>query len=337
MVDPLVRQPPNLVDHLQSLLRQVPTGRVTTYGRLARALGNVAASRWVGTWALAHPHTPDCRCHRLVRADGTIGEYWSRDSAEKAALLASEGVAVTDGRVDLAVFEQVGLRPAQPAPLAALAELQRTLGEQVVTLNPQDEPQEPLRRIAGVDVSYVGPEDGVATYALCDAATGELLGETTIRRPVRFPYITSYLSFRELPLLLDLLDEAGRREPLADVVVVDGSGILHPRGAGIASHLGVTANLPTIGLTKKLLCGAVDIKALRPGESLPVLLDERHVGSALLPRTGTARPVFVSPGHRTSVLQATRLISHQLRQRRLPEPIYWADRLSRQAAKRLQS
>ena len=116
---------------------------------------------------------------------------------------------------------------------------------------------------------------------------------------------------------------------MAEIVLVDGSGILHHRHAGIASHLGVVASLPTIGVTKKLLCGRVDLSAMGPGESRPVVHEDQLIGAALRPTAGSLRPIFLSPGHRVDLAFCERLWRQLLTGRRLPEPIYWADRLSR--------
>jgi deoxyribonuclease V len=152
---------------------------------------------------------------------------------------------------------------------------------------------------------------------------------------VRFPYISSYLSFRELPLLLDLLDEVRAAGQLSPVVLVDGTGILHPRHAGIASHLGVLAAVATVGVTKKLLCGKVQGGDMRPLEARPVVLDDRPTGIALRPTAGSLRPIYVSAGHGVDLAFAERLVRRLLLGRRLPEPLYWADRLSRRCAKNL--
>jgi len=175
--------------------------------------------------------------------------------------------------------------------------------------------------------------EGVAAYALVEVASGKLVWWTTIRRPVRFPYITSYLTFRELPLLIELLEVVRRQDRISPVVMVDGTGILHPRRAGIASHLGVVAGIPTVGVTKKLLCGQVNVKGLRLLESRPVLLDEEPVGAAIRPTSGSFRPLFLSPGSGVDLASAVRIASAVLAGKRLPLPLYWADRLSRQGAK----
>jgi deoxyribonuclease V len=137
------------------------------------------------------------------------------------------------------------------------------------------------------------------------------------------------LSFRELPLLLEMLDGVRTAGRLTEVVLVDGSGILHHRHAGIASYLGVAAGLPTIGVTKKLLCGQVDWEDLQAGEARGVVYQGQRIGVALRPTAGSRRPIFVSPGHRVDLDFAEGLVRRLLRGRRLPEPLYWADRLGR--------
>jgi deoxyribonuclease V len=355
---------PDLTECLRQLIAQVPAGRVTTCGSLADALGNRIAAKWVGHFALHHRHTADCTCHRIVRAGGELGGYVTGDGREKVRRLRAEGVTICDNVVDLEHF--VFSRLDSDRPLQRLAKIQEDIQSQVVL--------RPRRRIpklvAGVDVAYprrkedaanfperpegccaqiscvpFSPDEAVAAYALVETDTGRLVWSAMVRRRVVFPYITSYLSFREIPILLDLLDEVRVAGRMAEVVLVDGTGILHHRRAGIASHLGVVASLPTIGVTKKLLWGRVNIEGMAPGESRPVRVpsdmsdksdrSDRSdrppsvVGIALRPTAGSRRPIFISPGHRVDVAFAEKLVRRLLTGRRLPEPLYWADRLSK--------
>ena len=315
---------PDLTDDLRRLLQQVPAGRVTTCGALAEALGNPIAARWIGYYALHHDHDARCTCHRVLRAGGMLGAYIGGDAEAKARRLAAEGVEVRQGIVDL---ERFSFRDfVSDRPLERLRKVQEAVRKQIIVRPRRRIP----RLVGGVDVAYPRPGVGTAAYALVETATGRLVWSTTVRRPVVFPYITSYLSFREIPILLDLLDEVRAAGRLAEVVMVDGTGILHPRQAGIASHLGVTASLCTIGITKKLLYGRVDMKNLSPGESRPVwAAEDRLLGVALRPTAGSLRPIFISPGHRADVSYSEHLVRQLLMGRRLPEPIYWADRFSR--------
>lgn len=318
---------PDLIGCLEELLAQVPSGRVTTYGSLADALGSAAAARWVGHWMMHHDHGPGCPCHRVVRADGALGLYVTGNVDEKAALLRDEGVSVEDESVRK--FPDRVFRVFRSArSLIPLRQMQEELGEKVSLRGRTTLPG----TVAGVDVSYSG-NHGTGAYVLWDARREELIWSTTVTQEVTFPYITGYLAFRELPVLLALMTAARTVRRLGDVVIVDGSGLLHPRGVGIACHLGVLTDVPTIGVSKKLLCGNVDIAAMDAGESRAVVQNGRKRGRALRSTGGSARPIFISPGHRISVAMAERVVRSQLLGHRLPEVQYWADRLSRQAAR----
>jgi deoxyribonuclease V len=308
-------------------LSKIPKGRVTTYGYLAEALGDVRASRWLGHLLLHHPHSQSCPCHRVVRSDGRLGTYVPGDQA-KADRLRREGVEILEGRVDLARF---GVRPTVGSmPLKDLREWQEVLKKERI-----EAPLAPLpRRIGGVDLSY-GPGDlQVAAYAEIDSATGERtfdclqLGKTT------FPYIPTYLAYRELPLLVSLMGAVRAEGRAPGVVLVDGSGSLHPRGLGIACHLGVACDLPTIGVSKSMLCGRLSGPDVSDPEVHIIEINGRQAGAALPVRPGSKKQVFVSSGHRTDLGSSIAVVRKVLLGRPLPEPLYWADRISRQAVKR---
>lgn len=319
----LLGEIPDMPRLLGELLAQVPAGRVTTYGQLAEALGNRIAARWVGHFGMHHDHRAGCPCHRVVRTGGQLGQYIAGGEDAKARRLAEDGVEVHLGQVDLVRY---GFdRFVGPRPLERLRRVQEELLTKV-SLRPR---RRIPRLIGGVDLAYPRPDVCSAAYVLVAAATGELVWSKTIRHPVVFPYITSYLTFRELPGLLALLEQVRAAGRLAEVVLVDGSGVLHPRHAGVATHLGVAAATPTIGVTKKLLCGQVDIRDMQAGESRPIVLDDQLTGVALRPTSGSQRPIFISPGHRVDVAYAEQAVRRVLTGRRLPEPLYWADRLSR--------
>ena len=315
---------PDLALLLRRLIAQVPSGKVTTCGALAEALGSPTAARWVGHFLLHHPHAADCGCHRVVRAGGVLGPYVEGGPEGKRRRLAAEGVEVHGEAVDLDRYGLDAFRSDRP--LERLRRLQEALAAKVSLRPPRTMP----RTVGGVDVSYPRPDEGVAAYAQVQLDSGELLWSKTIRRTVAFPYITSFLTFRELPILMDLLGEVRAAGQLAPVLLVDGAGILHPRHAGIASHLGVAARRPTIGVIKKLLCGRVDIQQMAAGESRPVVHEDQLVGAALRPTAGSRRPIFVSPGHRVDLAFAEHVVRQLLLGHRLPEPLWWADRLSRQ-------
>lgn len=347
MPQTLVTDVPDLAQCLVGLLEQIPVGRVTTYGRLAEALGDQIAARWVGHFGLHHRHERDCVCHRVVRAGGRLGQYVDGDTAEKARRLTAEGILV-EGKsanemlVDLDRFAFDDFRTDRP--LARLRWLQHQLAAKVRLSHRTRIP----RLVAGVDVSYApggkfstnGSEESatdraVAAYVLVDSRDGSVVWSTTLSRPAVFPYITTYLTFRELPILLELLEKvrsAGRDCP---VIMVDGTGILHPRRAGIASFLGVAAAWPSVGVIKKRLCGRVDLDGMKHLESRRIMLDGRPVGTAIRPTAKGHRPIYVSPGHRVNLDFATELARQMLFGQRLPQPLHEADRLSRAVAREL--
>ncbi len=319
---------PDLASLWHELLAQVPAGRVTTCGAMARALGSEKAALWVGHFAVHHDHHPGCPCHRLVRAGGKLGAYIGGTEAAKARLLADEGVEAPGNLVDLDRYGCDRLDCGRP--LEKLRRVQQDILKKVLLRRRTRIP----KLVGGVDVSYQSPNEGTAAYALVETSTGRLVWSTAVRRRIVFPYISTYLTFRELPILLELLEEVELSGRLSEVVLVDGTGILHPRRVGVATHLGVVASMPTIGVTKKLLCGQVDVEGMLPAESRPVLHGDRPAGVALRATSDSRRPIFISPGHRVDLAYAERLVRLLMCGRRLPEPLYWADRISREVGGR---
>lgn len=285
---------PDLPSALQRLLVQIPPGRVTTYRALAEALGNPVAARWVAQFV--RDRAPGAAC---------VGQREAHTMRELFDRFISERPLERLRRIQDEVSRRVVLRPVQGMP----------------------------ERVGGVDVAYPREDMAVAAYALVDTRSGDLIWSTTIRRPVQFPYITSYLTFREVPIYAELIDEVRAEGKLAEVVLVDGSGILHPRGVGSASHLGVVASVPTVGVTKHLLAGRFEGEGMQPGESRPVVDRGRVLGVALRPTARGRRPIFASPGHLVDLAFAEGLVRGLLRGRRLPEPLAWADHLSRTASR----
>lgn len=333
---------PDVVAELQFLLGQIPAGRVTTYGQLANALGSRHAAKWIANWLATEPSSAGCPTHRIVRADGSVGEYRTRTAASQIRELQAEGIEVAGLVVNL---DRYGCSTFQSAaPLQSLAEWQSSLALQISLRTPSRLKRAIAKAIsdreggclvAGVDVSYVSSTRAVAAYVLIDLATGDMVWSRTREQTISFPYISGFLALRELPALLPLLDEVAAAGKLADIILVDGHGILHPRRMGIASHLGVMTGLSTIGIGKTLSVGHVELKGIQPGEFRGIIGDDGEViGTALRPAMGQ-KPVYYSPGHNIDLPAANQIVHQLSRQHRLPAPTYWADRLSRAAARLL--
>ncbi|WP_179590567.1 deoxyribonuclease V [Ectopseudomonas mendocina] len=212
---------------------------------------------------------------------------------------------------------------------AAARELQTQLARQVRL----EDDYPPLRRVAGVDVGF--EEGGAITRAaavLLDADTLQPLAECVVRIPTSMSYVPGLLSFRELPALLRALADLPH---VPDIVFVDGHGIAHPRGLGIAAHLGVVSGLPTIGVAKKVLTGHhAELDELR-GSRVELLSRRGERIGWVLRSKDRVRPLIVSPGNRVSLERAPELVMACVRRHRLPEPTRLADRLaSRRDARR---
>ena len=176
------------------------------------------------------------------------------------------------------------------------------------------------RSIVGLDVSYRG-ETGFAAAVLINYKTLEIEEVEVAEGRVVFPYIPGYLAFREAPLMLKALM---RLKGEKDLLVVNGHGIAHPRRCGIASYLGVIMGLPSIGVAKRLLAGSV---VERNGKRL-IVIDGIVAGVVL--RLGKS-DLYITIGHMVDIEDLEEIARRTtISGRSLPEPIYWADRISRE-------
>lgn len=171
--------------------------------------------------------------------------------------------------------------------------------------------------IAGLDVSYAKGGNSVwAGVVVFDYPSLVKLEERWSQQEVHFPYIPGLLSFREIPVLIDVL---GKLEIEPDLIFCDGQGIAHPRGLGIASHLGVLLNKPTIGCAKSRLVGEFDQIGERRGDYVYLRYQDRVVGVVVRTRSGV-KPVFISPGHKVVLNDCIKLVLETSSRFRIPEP-----------------
>ncbi|KQM11802.1 hypothetical protein AOA80_06215 [Methanomassiliicoccales archaeon RumEn M1] len=301
----------DLVGLIRQAASAIPEGMVATYGDIAKALGDSRAARAVGEVLSRRDLPPEVPTHRVVYSTGEVGR---RDASETRRMLESEGVPFRNGRVMLeaARFSDFGIEPV----LHRLRDEQESIADRV-SLN--DEPGEP-DRIAGLDVSYQG-DDAFAALCIMDRRSGRFVEERTSRCEARFPYIPTYLTYRELPALAPLVKDVP-----GTVYLMDGHGILHPRRAGVASHIGVALDVPTVGAAKTLLTGTVD----SPEAERSRIRLEGEVAGCML-RQGR-KAAYVSPGHRTTLRRAVRLCFESL-QKGIPAPLRRAHELANQARK----
>lgn len=231
------------------------------------------------------------------RASRAVSEALQREEmrgdAEKIVAKHSQGVEV------FREFES-------DRPLRRLVELQQTMSKRVV----QKDDLGAGELVGGVDVAYRGDE----AYTVCVVMDGRLrvVASASVKVCVRFPYIPGYLSFREAPAV----EAAAERVSDFDVLLVNGHGLAHPRGCGLATHVGLDLGMATIGVARRRLVGRV-------GEAVddwaPLIYEGNVVGARL--KMDYCSPVYVSIGHNISLKTSLEIVRRTMIHGRLPEPL----------------
>jgi len=209
--------------------------------------------------------------------------------------------------------------------MASLLETQKVVADRAII----EDKFETLKTIAGVDQAFFD-DNVISGIVVLDYETMDVLGRIHSIEDVDFPYIPTFLSFREGPAIISAFRTL-KNKP--DLLMVDGCGINHPRRAGLATHVGVVLDVPTIGVTKRLLCGTVD-EPMRVGEYNPIILDDQYVGASLLSKKD-CNPIYIAPGHRVSLRTTIKIVKHCLRGYKLPEPVRIAHEYAGKVSKRL--
>ncbi|MGD1939728.1 MAG: deoxyribonuclease V [Leptolyngbyaceae cyanobacterium] len=206
-------------------------------------------------------------------------------------------------------------------PAAAIA-LQQELRSQVVC---DDDLPAKVEFVGGVDVGFEsGGTITRAAVVVLAFPSLQLVDCALKKQPTTFPYIPGLLSFREIPAVLTAL---AALTVTPDLILCDGQGLAHPRRLGIACHLGLIINCPTIGVAKSRLIGSHAELPLAKGAWVPLLDGTETIGAVLRSRTGT-KPLYISAGHRISLPTALHYVQACTPKYRLPETTRLADRLA---------
>lgn len=214
------------------------------------------------------------------------------------------------------------LRPRK-IDLDELANIQRKIAKRVIREDRVDK----LGTIAGCDISFSIGEKAFASCVVVDYKSLTPLKEKTIAVRLKFPYIPTFLAFRELEGLLKVVKGLD-----ADVYMVGAQGVAHPRRAGLACHLGVILNRPTLGVAKHPLVGSFEEPPNERGAYSP-LVDKGEVVGAVVRIRENSGPLFVSVGHKLSLETAIRISLETSVKHRLPEPLFLAHQLATKAMK----
>jgi deoxyribonuclease V len=209
-----------------------------------------------------------------------------------------------------------------PGSVAEAKVIQQQLAKQVVISSFQGD----INYIAGIDVAF--PNSGKTTRAavvLLEYPSLRLVEQVVHESPTVIPYIPGVLSFREGGAVLMALKKLVNRP---DILMFDGQGVAHPLGLGIASHVGVVLNMPSIGIAKSCLIGDYNEPEQFKGTATDLVVRGQHCGYVVRSRTNV-KPLFISPGHLITKEQALSLALECVTKFRLPEPTRLADKLSK--------
>lgn len=200
--------------------------------------------------------------------------------------------------------------------------IQEELQKEVIN---EDKLKEPLKYVAGVDMGFEA--DGTisrAAIAVLSFPDLQLQEQSIVKRPTSFPYIPGFLSFREIPAVLEALEKINT---IPDIILCDGQGLAHPRRFGIACHLGVIVDIPTIGVAKSWLIGEYEQVPQKRGSWQPLIHNQETIGAVLRSRSNV-KPIYVSSGHRISLPTAIDYVLRCTPKYRLPETTRIADKLA---------
>lgn len=208
-----------------------------------------------------------------------------------------------------------------PTDVASARAVQESLAASVICKDVLGD----IHWVAGVDVGFENKGRTTrAAIAVLSFPGLELHAQAVSRSPTRFPYVPGYLSFRELPAVLEALEQL---TTTPDLLLCDGQGLAHPRRFGLACHLGVLADIPSIGVAKSRLIGTHADPPAEKGRWVPLIDKGETIGAVVRTRTNVS-PVFVSIGHRISLTSAIDYVLQCTTRFRLPETTRWAHRLA---------
>jgi len=305
-----VIQTPTIFDRLVlKAAEQIPRGKITTFGEVAKALGDIRAARAVSISVLRDVKSRGGPWHRFVASDGSLGTM----AGKKRELLLSEGIPIINSRIrDLERFLVKADEIDVPPILLKMRLAQKKLRERVVL----EDRLEEVDLAAGVDVAY-GLYRGLEVgYAACVVVDSKLdrVGFKTVRMETTFPYVPTYLAFREMPFIA-----ASTKGIQFDLLLLDGHGIAHPERVGEACHAGLVLGKPSIGVAKSILVGkVVDSVIMHKGENIGYLVGKEGQS-----------PAFVSPGHLVSLETSRSIVEKFWGSYKQPKPLVLAHEIAK--------
>ncbi len=268
----------DIYSYFYSLLMQIPDGMVTTYGDLARALGDIKAARACGYMLSMNSDPDNIPCYKVVMSDGSLGGY-SLGLDEKIRRLKNDKIEVNNGKIDLKKYRFNSFDTTYP--LAILRDEQEKIARMASYDDDYDE-----KNICAIDVSYKNDTG----YGVMVSFDGNDYYIKTVVKKTNFPYIPGYLAYREFPYIKDLASDFN------GTMIIDANGILHPRYCGLATYAGVLLNMASVGVAKSLLLGDIhDNYVYYNNKALGYIINKKTI---------------VSPGNKISLRSSIDLIKH---------------------------
>lgn len=172
-----------------------------------------------------------------------------------------------------------------------------------------------LETLGGIDQAFLGGRI-ISGMVVLDYLELKVIERAYSIKTLNYPYIPTFLTFREGPAIISVFNKI-KLKP--DLLLIDGAGINHPRRAGLATHVGVALDIPTIGITKGILCGEAK-EPQKEGDANPLVYEKEQVGW-LLKSCKKCRPIVIAPGHKVSLSSSLSIAQHCLRGHKLPEPL----------------
>jgi len=302
----------NLFEYTYDLVRQIPNGKISSYGAVALALGDKVASRAVGRMMNQNPDANSMPCFKIVYSDGKLGGF-GLGIDDKITRLNQDNIIVRDGKI--VDFEQVFFNDFKTSyPLKKLREEQKQISKKISTKDGFSN----IETVAGIDIAYPKNEfkEACGACVIMDYHTKEIIHEHTVHSTTSFPYIPTYLSYREYPVIEKLIKKLEIKPTLT---LIDGNGMLHPNLCGLASYTGVKLNIPTIGIAKKLLTGNI--------ENNYVKIKDKKTGYAYKANKKVKNPIYISPGNQISLDSSIKIVKNLCKYRN-PEPLRLAHTLA---------
>jgi len=207
--------------------------------------------------------------------------------------------------------------------------IQKQLSRRVII---RDAFKKPISQVAGIDLAFTD-KLAITTCVITSFPNMKPVHQKTSTNEVAFPYIPTFLSFREGPLMIKIINSL---EEKADVFLINAHGLAHPLSCGCASYVGLLTGVATIGVATSNLCGVYAHVPQRVGEAVATRYEGRRVGWVLQSQE-RCRPIFVSPGHKIGQHSCLKIVKKCIVHHKLPEPLWLAHRLANEEKRRLTS